>query len=341
MVEFVLSLPDVLRCRFTVSPVGEVVLLARAMAKPETFAYGAHTAWLRRQQPAIGRLRREHDLRPLMTVMSVGGYFPDFLSPTREVVPSDIAPELAQIRATPESQTQAEIAYCLDKCAVVEPGVERQLRSPGAGRHLADLLEALWDALVAPSWARLRDVLELDVLYRSRSLARGGLAALFADLAPLLTLEGQRLLVQQSTQATRVLDGSGLLLRPSAFIWPYAATMLDETRPAELVYPARGVASLFWEPCDEDAAIASLIGVSRAQILARLGEPMHTTGLARLFGRSPGNIADHLKVLRLNGLIAPARHGRHVVYARTALGDALLAGAQPPFARGSAVGSRP
>jgi DNA-binding transcriptional ArsR family regulator len=88
------------------------------------------------------------------------------------------------------------------------------------------------------------------------------------------------------------------------------------------------VASLFWEPDSADGAVAKLIGPTRAEILELVAEPNHTSALARGLGRSPGNVADHLKVLRSCGLVARARIGRNVVYARTPLADALLAGAR-------------
>ena len=177
---------------------------------------------------------------------------------------------------------------------------------------------------------RIRDVLDRDVLHRSRALARGGLAGLFGGLAPLIVLEEPELRIQCCGVAERrALDGRGVVLRPSVFAWPYTAVTLDETRPPEVFYPARGVASLFWRAPNDGAALATLIGKTRAQVLAMLSEPMHTSALARIFGRSPGNIADHLKALRAAGLIDRARVGRNVIYSRTPLGEALLAGASP------------
>jgi DNA-binding MarR family transcriptional regulator len=169
-------------------------------------------------------------------------------------------------------------------------------------------------------------VLERDVLYRSRLLARGGLAALFADMEPMVLLRGQRLLVAGTADERSARAGSGLRLIPSAFASPSVLAM-GGGRERTLVYPARGVASLFWDHDARSTALADLIGRTRSEILEALGEPMHTSGLARLLGRSPGNIADHLRVLAGRGLVWRARQGRIVLYSRTALGDTLLAAA--------------
>jgi DNA-binding MarR family transcriptional regulator len=334
VITLVLSLADALRYRFAVSPLGEAVLLSRAMALPSLFAQGTPAAWLRRHDLAQRRLQREHDLRPLLVVMSAGRHFPAFLMPRDESARGDIERELDETREMPEERARTEIEHALSASASLEEGVERQLRSPGAASRLADLLQLVWEALLAPSWPLIRDVLERDVLHRSRALARGGLAALFADLAPLITLAEPELRIQSNgLDATRVLDGRGLRFRPSAFTWPYALASLDEAQPAELVYPARGVASLFWRPEPHDSALATLIGATRAHVLMTLDEPMHTSGLSRLLGRSPGNIADHLSALHRSGLIDRARVGRRVIYSRTPLGDAVVDGAEPSAGR--------
>lgn len=327
MFRFVLSVGDALRFRFSVSPLGEVARLARAMANPKTFAQGAHAAWLREQQPALARLRAQHDLRPLIALLSArSDYYPDFLTPSPRAPLGEIGEELTRVRETPAEQVEDEIAKCLEPVQILDPVIERQLRSREAAFMLADLLGALWDAVVAPAWPRLRDLLERDVLHRSRLLARGGLASLFADLEPLVTLRERTLVVDLTYEGICVPGGEGLRLMPSAFTWPYAL-VVDESPPT-LIYPSRGVASLFWKSDSPDGAVAKLIGPTRAEILELVAEPNHTSALARGLERSPGNVADHLKVLRACGLVARARMGRNVMYTRTPLADALLAGAQ-------------
>jgi hypothetical protein len=52
-------------------------------------------------------------------------------------------------------------------------------------------------------------LLERDILYRSRLLGRGGLASLFADLEPLVTLREHVLLVDLPCDITTVLGARG------------------------------------------------------------------------------------------------------------------------------------
>jgi DNA-binding transcriptional ArsR family regulator len=69
--------------------------------------------------------------------------------------------------------------------------------------------------------------------------------------------------------------------------------------------------------------LSGLLGTTRAAVLADLAAPRSTSELARRLSISPAAASHHLHALRNAGLVAGRRDGRWVLYARTALGDAL------------------
>jgi DNA-binding transcriptional ArsR family regulator len=314
---FVFSLEAALHLRFAISPLGEVARAAQAIASPVRDS--SHFRWLRQRRPLVEELYREHELSPLLLLLQ--GQPPAFLTPPPRAPLVAIEEELHRLRQTPASQVQAELERALAGRRV-DARTLRLLRSPAAPERLADALAAVWRLLLEPTWPTVRELLERDVAYRARRLAEGGLARLFEDLAPLVSLCGHDLRVRQPASATIALGGNGLLLSPSAFVAPRVATMIE---PPVLVYPARGTAALLGETATATGpALSRLIGTTRAEILGLLDEPATTTTLAQRLRRSPGNVADHLAVLRRAGLVARRRAGRQVLYRRTPLGQATL-----------------
>src|SRR5262249_47259159 len=160
----------------------------------------------------------------------------------------------------------------------------------------------------------------------SRLLGSRGLAAVLAGLAPSLTFGNRRGRAHENAGPRPRVGSDGLLLIPSAFIWPRVARVRTAPgAPLTVCYPARRIGAMcFASPPDSDVGLSSLIGRTRAQILEALEEPTHTTALALHLGRSAGTVADHLAVLRSSGLVGKARVGQRVIYSRTVLGEALL-----------------
>jgi DNA-binding transcriptional ArsR family regulator len=325
MVSLQLSVADLLHCRFAISPINEVVEACRAIVDPP--ARATHRGWLRAHADQLQRVAAAHDLRPLFALLHPQVQTPAFLRPLPEGSVGEIDLELAQIVATPEERVRVELDRCLEGRRHIGQEVDRSLRSRGAAARLAEPLSALWGELVAPSWRRIRDCLERDLLHRSRALTGHGLAAVLDDLGPVVTVEEGKLIVRERPDLVRSLDGAGLLLMPSAFVTRPVSIFDAPAAPVALCYPARGRGALsFRSASDRTAGVPNLIGRTRNQILNAIDEPIHTTALARQLGRSPGNIADHLAVLKRSGLVRGTRVGLHVIYARTPLGEALLRG---------------
>jgi DNA-binding MarR family transcriptional regulator len=325
VVEVRLSLADALRVRFAVSPLGETCRLMRAIAKQSSLTEQPEHAWLNPQRLTVESMLASADMRPLFALLA-GNEPPPFLMPAPRSLSTNLADELAALRATPPAQVRAAVDRSLRDGIGLGHTVYPKLRDPDAALVLADLVRRAWEALLELHWPDLRDVLEHDVLHRARLLASGGVAAMLAELEPSVRLERDGIAINSRADATLDAYGCGLTLMPSAFIAPDAVEVLDQ-QPPVLVYPTRGLGVVADNARTVEAAVARLIGPTRARILEMVGDPMHTAGLARRLDRSPGNVADHLKVLHQCRLVRRSRLGRAVMYSRTPLGTAVLASA--------------
>lgn len=315
---------DLARSRFAVSPLVEVETLLRALHRQPT---GGPAAGVERLRPAFDRLRQETDLA-LVLALQTPRYGPGFVAPPPQGMAQTIEADLAAVRATPPDLARAEIEQALRIQPVADRRVARLLRSPAAVALVADVLEQAWGALVAPTWPAVRALLERDVLHRASRLAREGWAGAVAGLDERIRWRDGGIEILGRPDERVSLDGTGLLLVPSAHVWPAIMTYLEPPWPRAVVYPARGVAALWSAPAGPpSAALARLLGPVRAAVLDGLDEPASTTHLVHQLGLPLGTVGDHLRVLRDGGLVVRERAGRSVLYRRTPVGDALVAAA--------------
>lgn len=190
--------------------------------------------------------------------------------------------------------------------------------------RIADLVTAVWTRHVAPDWARRRTVLERDVMYRAGLLAAYGWPAAVARMSrhsAWVAADSIRFSTRHSGPDKLVGD-SGLQFVP---ITRNGSTWLAERAPDDyaLVYPARGTAQ---QASPDVRDIDPLVGAGRASVLRELDRPASSSELAVELGVALGTVGDRLAVLRNAGLVIGTRVGHRVVYRRTELGDALLAG---------------
>jgi DNA-binding transcriptional ArsR family regulator len=322
--EFELTAEDIAQTRLAGSPLFEAVASLVALRDPG--AHAIHLPWVEQARPRLADL----DLRLLEALVPINGYVPDFLTPPPAAPLPDFAGELRRMRATPPEQVRRELRFVHPRGV---PALLRPLRDDPAAElpRVAGLMRAYWDRVLAPHWPRMRALLESDILHRARRLADGGTAALLADLHPTVARRGDVLQVSSRHDEVVALDGRGLLLMPSLFVWPQVRAVVDPPWQPTVIYPARGVGTL-WEPAHSTppAALAGVLGRTRAALLAELDVPRSGGELARQLELTPGAISQALTSLRAAGLVVADREGRIVLCRRTAVGDALLsAGAAP------------
>ncbi|MFI8963122.1 DUF5937 family protein [Streptomyces sp. NPDC053493] len=335
--ELSFSAADLAQTRFAVSPMWEVVTSFRLLREPVDPPL--HRRWASQVRPRVVRAGLDRGL--LARLVPGGGFLADFLNPTPTGPFPTLDGELDAIRRTPPDL----IARDLGKLGRIASGAAAA-GAAGAGddlgdgpgndlagepgidlERLCDEITTYWELALAPYWARIRGLLEADVFHRARQVAEHGSARVLGELHETVRWDdGTLRLVRRACGITRDQAGSGLLLVPSAFAWPKVLTRSVAPDPPQLAYPARGIGNL-WEPRTTTTAtdaVAGVLGRSRALLLAELDTPASTTHLAAAFGLSAAAVSQHLTALKNAGLVTAHRSGRSVLYARTAVADALL-----------------
>ncbi|MFF8973250.1 helix-turn-helix domain-containing protein [Streptomyces sp. NPDC014995] len=327
MISFVLGVEDLADTRFALSPLHETLFSLRVLRDPGLSAL--HLPWRRSVLGTLGTL----DIDLLMSLVAQRRTLPDFLTPN----PTSFAPafeeELAVVRQADPAQVRHDLllAHAPDPLpAALREAVADAPRVAGLRDAICEVLRQYWRVAIESLWPRMRLLLEADMTYRARQLALGGARLLFADMHPNLRWQGGELYIDKMISKHRVMaSGRGLLLLPSVFAHKPAPPVSPE-EPPSLVYPCRGVATL-WDtaPPTDGTALVSLLGAPRARLLGLLEEPLPTVELARRLRVTPSAVSQHLRVLYATGLVARARAGRQVLYRRSPLGDQLATSTGP------------
>ncbi|MDP9868118.1 MULTISPECIES: ArsR/SmtB family transcription factor [Streptosporangium] len=320
MLELEFGLADLACTRFAFSPLWEVVASVRVLKSPGE--HPLHRPWVTAVLP---RLRTSGldwgmlaDLVPVPTRR-----IPAFVCPPPVSTAPHLEVELATMCATPPGRVRVELAD------MESPRLQPLRDDPARGLvRLAEVIRDYWAVALAPYWPKIRALLEGDVLHRARLLAEGGAGRLLNDLDPAVRWEKDTLFIQhRHVSGSRELGGRGLLLVPSVFVWPRLFSVTTPPWQPTVRYSPRGVATL-WErrATGVPEALAAVLGRSRALLLAELDAPASTTDLSLRTGMSMGGVSQHLTALRAAGLVGAHRSGRYVLYARSEIAEALLAG---------------
>lgn len=317
-IAFAFDRDDLLRTRFAIAPLIELVAATYLLRLPRRFP--EHRGWVESAAGRVAGIR----LDLLFAVNPLGRtVWPNFHAPPPVSPRPRVEDEFARVGATDPEVVRADIRRAYPEG--VPPAARPFIEDPEPTvAELVTQMRSFWKLTLEPWWGRMSALLESEIAARARRLVATGGEAAFVDLHPAVSWDGRTLAVAAERMAPRSmnLDGRGLLLMPSVLAfgaWP----RMDPPWDPALTYHPPGVGDLWLRDPTASGALAGLIGRRRAALLESLDRPASTRTLAARTGWSPGSVNTHLTMLRRTALVARRREGREVIYSRTATGDAL------------------
>jgi DNA-binding transcriptional ArsR family regulator len=337
------------RSRFATSPAFDIVATLR----------GRQSSGLRHARHWYGRAHARLDAWTMdllhALVPADNPYVPDFLTPQPRQPRETRDGMVAAIATTPVEEVASQLDHLftdrpvhssLARAMGGEASYRRWRRRPtpevqallDAGDRVvateaAAAMGRFFDAALAEDWPRIAAVLDSDIAYRSQTIASQGIAAMLQTFGPDLRWDGERLSYPSRFDVTVDWADGGLVFVPCAAHVEPILFRIEEPHSPLVMYAARGTATLWEVPLEDDGEqLRELLGATRLGILRHVEVPQTTAALTQVDGHAAGTISYHLGVLRRAGLVTSRRSGRGVLYRRTLLGDALLAGTLPATA---------
>ena len=264
---------DLAGLRFAHSPMVEVVTSAFALHRPDG------SGCTRPGGPGCCRCSPARGWRRSSAVVTgPTGYVPDFLTPVPATARPSLADELRVVAATPLDQVAREVDAAWAGHPA-PPEIARFGTDPaGALAELVREIRRYFELAVAPAWPRLRAAVEGELAHRARTAAEHGPRALLAGLHPNLDWDGSALRLAHTKSRDWGLDGHALTLLPAGFAGPPVHLLTEAPDGRALWYPPRGYGRLWDQPeqVEPAAALAALLGPTRAAVLTLLAVPCST-----------------------------------------------------------------
>lgn len=320
MIEIQLGDEDLARTRFAYSPLWELVASCRVLTDP--MSHMLHLPWVAEARAAL----HDFDLSLLSSLIRPVGYIPDFLLPPPTTPFPTIDAEIERVKASDPEIVRREIGWIIQESpsslALLQP---YQATPAETLERLTALLHCYWQRTLQHHWRQLFNMLEVDVLHRSNTLAFYGPEEVFKDLHPAVSYKEHVLYVAKPNDELVRPGGRGVLLIPLIFAWPDLYVTADPPWQPTIAYSPRGIGNLWInERVKPSEALSELIGHGRALVLEQLSVSRTTTDLARLLMMTPGAISQHLARLRQVGVVESLRIGPRVYHRLTAAGETLL-----------------
>ncbi|KUO22411.1 ArsR/SmtB family transcription factor [Streptomyces dysideae] len=327
MLRIIFTAEDLRRLRVAPGPdhMWEVTNSVQTLQRRDgTAAFGA---WRQAVRPRLSA-----DSRILADLLPPYGYSPDFLTPAPGTPTPGVGGLATAVRAvtgTPAHRLDTDLTR-LAAGRRLSGWVGRLAQGQhSATDALGRAIHAFHTEALAPYWPRIRAHVEADCLLRRHTAREAGPEALLAGLGPRMRWVPPALEVAYPVSQTLQLRGRGLTLQPSYFCWPAPVSLYDHTLAPVLVYPVPH--DLWARPGarhDPVQALGALMGPVRAAVLVAACTARSTGELAGSLAVSTSSVSQHTAKLRHAGLLITVRQAGRALHITTALGHALIRGAQ-------------